>query len=260
MADPVGLADPERVERLDEVGDVGRKCPRRIRPGAPVAAQVRRDDVEPLRPMLLGKPLETLPVPRDSVQADERGRARIAPLVHMEDHCDPSYSGLLCAPTSRRGGGTTDGENRSPSPCIGSRRARGCGRARHIGGHRAADAPCHSRSEARLNCRRRADRHRSGISAAFDQGLALAARRGRADNARAVGQRSGELPVPALHHARAVPRTVRAERGAGVVGFAMARVGGRSARSTCRAKRNAHRSPTCRSRTASAESSPRSPA
>lgn len=49
-------------------------------------AQVGRDDVEAGRPALLGEPAEALAVAGDAVQADERRRARVAPLVGVEPH------------------------------------------------------------------------------------------------------------------------------------------------------------------------------
>ena len=85
-ADPVGLADPQRVGGVDEIGDVRRVRPRRFPVRASVAAQVRRDDVETLRPMLLRQPAVALAVSGDAVQADERRRSGIAPLVHTQLH------------------------------------------------------------------------------------------------------------------------------------------------------------------------------
>ena len=79
-----GPLDPERVGRLDEVGDVRRERPRRLPARAPVAAQVGRDDAEARRPALLREPPEALAVPGDAVQADERRRGGIAPLVHVQ--------------------------------------------------------------------------------------------------------------------------------------------------------------------------------
>ena len=52
-----------------------------------VAAQVGSDDVETLRPVLLREPQEALAVTGHAVQADERRRAGIAPLVHVQLHC-----------------------------------------------------------------------------------------------------------------------------------------------------------------------------
>ena len=86
VPDPVRLADAERVGGLDEVGDVRRIRPRRLPVRASVAAQVGGDDVETLRPVLLGEPPVALAVSGDAVQADERRCAGIAPLVHVQLH------------------------------------------------------------------------------------------------------------------------------------------------------------------------------
>jgi hypothetical protein len=90
VADPVGSVDPERVERLDEVGDVGRECPGRLEARAPVSAQIRRDYVEISAPAFRCEAAEPLAMPGDAVDADERRSARVAPLVNVEDQVDSS--------------------------------------------------------------------------------------------------------------------------------------------------------------------------
>ena len=86
VADPVGLADPERVRRLDEVGDVRLERPGWLPRRAAVPAQVGRDDAELHGPALLCEPAEPLAVAGDAVQADERRRVRVAPLVRVQSH------------------------------------------------------------------------------------------------------------------------------------------------------------------------------
>ena len=73
VPDPVGLLDPERVDRLDQVVDVGCERPRRVVPRASVPAEIGRDDVEPRRPALLGEPLVAL-----AVRGRRRARRRRA--------------------------------------------------------------------------------------------------------------------------------------------------------------------------------------
>ena len=51
-----------------------------------MAAQVRRDDAEPLGPAFLRELPVALPVSGDAVQADDRRRVGVAPLVHVEVH------------------------------------------------------------------------------------------------------------------------------------------------------------------------------
>src|SRR5204863_9538139 len=86
VADPVRLVDPEGPERLEEVVHVRRERPRRLPARAAVAAQVRCDDAEVLCPPLLRELSEPLTVGGDAVQADDRRRRRVTPLVHVPHH------------------------------------------------------------------------------------------------------------------------------------------------------------------------------
>jgi hypothetical protein len=69
---------------LEQILQVLLERPRRLPARAAVAAQVGRDDVPPPGEPVAGEPLEPLPVRRDPVEADERRRRRIAPLVEVQ--------------------------------------------------------------------------------------------------------------------------------------------------------------------------------
>jgi hypothetical protein len=81
------VADPEpRVlgDRLEQVLEELLQRPRRLVAGQPVPAQVRRDDVPAPRQTLARESLVAAAEGRDPVQADERRRGGIAPLVQVE--------------------------------------------------------------------------------------------------------------------------------------------------------------------------------
>jgi len=78
--------DGEPVERLDDVCDVRLDPPRRLPSRAAVPAEIRRDDPEARRQVLLGEPAEPSAVTRHPVEADERRRALFSPFVHVQPH------------------------------------------------------------------------------------------------------------------------------------------------------------------------------
>ena len=86
VPDPVGLLDPERIDGVDQIGDMRLEVPWRFVPGAAVPAQIRRDDPEARRPALEREPPLALAVRRHAVQAEKRWTGRITPLVRMQDH------------------------------------------------------------------------------------------------------------------------------------------------------------------------------
>ena len=106
--DLVGDAAAERVpepgaaavgRRLEHVRDVLLEVPRRLPRRGAVPAQVERDDVEAVG-QPLGELREVAAVARDAVQADERRRGLVAPLVAGEAHAE-AESGPLTS-SSRR--------------------------------------------------------------------------------------------------------------------------------------------------------------
>jgi len=69
----------------EDIAEVCVEVPRRFPVGVPVAAQVGGDDVVPVCERL-GQPLEAPAVGSDAVEADDRRRARLTPLVEVQRH------------------------------------------------------------------------------------------------------------------------------------------------------------------------------
>src|SRR4029077_18216712 len=91
----------------EQVVDMRVDRPRRFPVGTAVSAEVRREDVEPIRQPLLRKLAEPSAVCVDAVDAHHRRRARVTPLVQLQLHyCNaPASAGIaasqwMIAPTS----------------------------------------------------------------------------------------------------------------------------------------------------------------
>src|SRR5437868_8641146 len=86
MPDERRSADAGGVERLEDVVGMCRDRPRRLPAGEAVAAEVRREHPEAFRQPILRETPEAAPVGVDAVDADDRLRAGIAPLVEVQLH------------------------------------------------------------------------------------------------------------------------------------------------------------------------------
>src|SRR5439155_5762393 len=86
VPDERGAPNTRGVERLEHVVSMGGEGPGRLPVGEAVASKVRRENAEPLREALLREAPEAAPMGVDAVQANDRRRARISPLVQMKLH------------------------------------------------------------------------------------------------------------------------------------------------------------------------------
>ena len=86
VPDPRRAANAGVVERLEQVVRVGRDRPGRFPLGAAVAAQVRCEHAVAVGQPLLGELAEAAAVRVDAVDAHDRRRAGVAPLVQLEQH------------------------------------------------------------------------------------------------------------------------------------------------------------------------------
>jgi O-acetyl-ADP-ribose deacetylase (regulator of RNase III) len=86
MSEQCRPLDVELVEGVEDVDRVLVASPRWLPAGPAVPSQIRRDHSEPVGEPLLGQLAEALPVRRYAVQADQRRRARVAPLVDVQSH------------------------------------------------------------------------------------------------------------------------------------------------------------------------------
>jgi hypothetical protein len=83
MADQIRVAHAGVVERLEQVVHVRRDRPGRLPLRAAVASQVRCEHAKPLRKPILGEPAEPTAVSVDAVDAHNRRRTCVAPLVQL---------------------------------------------------------------------------------------------------------------------------------------------------------------------------------
>ena len=121
VTDPRGTADPERVRRVDEVGDVLLDAPGRLPGRVAVAPVVDADDTIRGETLLAELP-EAAAVARDAVQADDRRPPRIPPLSHAQLHdstslpkCPPSRNCRRASAASSSG--RTESTTGHQAPC-----------------------------------------------------------------------------------------------------------------------------------------------
>src|SRR5262245_60702470 len=108
VTDPVRATDAGAVERLEQVVDVRVDRPRRLPLRRAVATQVGGEHVEAAGEPLFGELAVAAAVRADAVDADDRRRVGVAPLVQLQQHyrlSAPASAGIaasqwMIAPTS----------------------------------------------------------------------------------------------------------------------------------------------------------------